>query len=295
MHGLWLLGPAMLGFLVVGRILDLGLQRWRELTPYAAVGAVAVASAALTPVGPRLVLAPLHVREYAQFVGEWGPPSILNPYFGASFLLLAIVLVGWSVSPARPARSDVALVVGTCMLALPYIRTMPIVAIVTAPLAAAVLQSAVLHRPARPIAFGRADAVLSTGLVFAASVAAAVWLPHVPSTEHDVPVGASAFLDSLPGRAKVLNEYTEGGWLLWTARDTSPAIDGRTEIYDPNYISKLFAAEGRGRGWQKFVASQDYDAAWLYRTSPLGKGLRAIGWTIVFRDKYTYVLVPPRP
>jgi hypothetical protein len=284
----------MLGFLVVGRAFDLGLQRWRELAPYVAVGAAAVASAALTPVGPRLVLAPLHVRDYAQFVGEWDPPSILNPYFGASFLLLAVVLVGWSLSSARPSRSDVSLVIGTCILALPYIRTMPIVAIVTAPLAAAVLQSAVFHRPARPVALGRPDAVLCSVLVLAVVVTAAVWLPQVPSTEHDVPIQASAFLDSLPGRAKVLNEYTEGGWLLWTARDTSPAIDGRTEIYDPNYISKLFAAEGRGPGWQKFVASQDYDAAWLYRTSPLGKGLRSIGWTIVFRDKYTYVLVPQR-
>jgi hypothetical protein len=295
MHGLWLLGPAMLGFLVVGRAFDIGLQRWRELTPYVAVAAAAVASAALTPVGPRLVLAPLHVRDYAQFVGEWGPPSILNPYLGAGFLLLAVVLVGWSLSAARPARSDVALVVGTCILALPYIRTMPIVAIVTAPLAAAVLQAAVFHRPPRPVALERADALLCSGLVIAAVVTAAVWLPQVPSTERDVPVRASAFLDSLPGRAKVLNEYTEGGWLLWTARDTSPAIDGRTEIYNPAYISRLFAAEGRGPGWQKFVASQDYDAAWLYRGSPLVSGLRSIGWTIAFHDKYTYVLIPPRP
>jgi hypothetical protein len=279
----------------MGQALDVGLQRWRVLTPYLAVVVASVASAAFTPVGPRLVLAPLHVRDYAQFVGEWGPPSILNPYFGASFLLLGVVLVGWALSASRPPRSDVALVVGTCILALPYIRTMPIVAVVTAPLAAAVLQSAVFHRPARPVSLGRADAALCGALVVAAVVTATIWLPQVPTTEHDVPVRASAFLDGLPGRAKVLNEYTEGGWLLWTARDTSPAIDGRTEIYDPAYITGLFNAEGRGPGWQRFVASQHYDAAWLYRRSPLVSGLRSIGWTIAFHDKYTYVLVPPRP
>ena len=293
MHGLWLVGPAILMFLVAGRALDLGLRHWRELAPSIFAGTLAVGVAALTPNGPALLLAPLHVRAYARFVGEWGPPSIMNPFFGASFVLLAVVLIGWAMSPTRPSFSDVALIVGTCLLALPYIRTLPMVAIVAAPMAAGILQAAVHRRPPKPFTTGRVDLGLAGAIVAMTVGTAIVWLPKVPTTERDAPVRASAFLDALPGRARVLNEYTEGGWLLWTARDTSPSIDGRTEIYDPAYISSLFAAERLGDGWQRFVANQRYDAAWLYRQTPLVFGLQSLGWTTAFQDKYTVVLLPP--
>jgi hypothetical protein len=100
-------------------------------------------------------------------------------------------------------------------------------------------------------------------------------------------------LDDLPGRAHVLNEYVWGGWLLWTARDTSPVIDGRTEIYSVDHVRRTLAAQTLQSGWQEYIAENDFDAAWLSSGSPLVFGLESLGWRAAFHNSYSVILVPP--
>jgi hypothetical protein len=129
--------------------------------------------------------------------------------------------------------------------------------------------------------------------LLALTVIAAIWLPFVPAVQRGAPWRASATLDRLPGRALVLNEYDYGGWLLWTARDTSPGIDGRTEIYSPEYVSEYLATERLQGDWKQFVRENDFDAAWLRKTSPLVFGLRTLGWRTVYRNDFSVILLPP--
>ncbi len=139
----------------------------------------------------------------------------------------------------------------------------------------------------------RPNAVLVSLVGLLTVVGASIWVPQIATTERRVPTRASAFLDALPGRAKVLNQYNLGGWMLWTARNLSPAVDGRTEIYTPAYLDSLFSAENMGPGWQTFVDRYDFDAAWLYRNTRLVEGLRSLGWVEAFHDDRTVVLLPP--
>ena len=104
---------------------------------------------------------------------------------------------------------------------------------------------------------------------------------------------ASRTLDALPGRAHVLNEYDLGGWLLWTARDTSPAIDGRTEIYDKAYVSRYVETMRLKGDWRGFVDSERFAAAWLRTSTPLLWGLKSEGWTEIYRDDFSVIVVPP--
>jgi hypothetical protein len=115
----------------------------------------------------------------------------------------------------------------------------------------------------------------------------------VPVIKHGAPFAASRLLDALPGRAKVLNNYTLGGWLLWTARDVDPAIDGRTEIYAPSYVAATLAEPGLPRGWKGYLRKNDFDAAWLDKDVPLIFGLKSLGWTVVYRDHFSVILIPP--
>jgi hypothetical protein len=126
-----------------------------------------------------------------------------------------------------------------------------------------------------------------------AVVLAAVWLPQVPAIQRGAPWRASAALDALPGRAHVLNQYTLGSWIIWTARDTSPAIDGRTEIYSPEYVTKALGVVGLSPGWKRFIRHQHFDAVWLYKGAPLISALRELGWTTYFHDADSVILVPP--
>jgi hypothetical protein len=119
------------------------------------------------------------------------------------------------------------------------------------------------------------------------------WLPQVPGIKRGAPWQASAELDALPGHARVLNQYALGGWLLWTAPDTSPILDGRTEIYSPEHVGQTNNAIALGRGWQQFVSDSHVDAAWLPKNAPLRFGLETLGWRQTFHDSFTVILVPP--
>jgi hypothetical protein len=182
--------------------------------------------------------------------------------------------------------------VAACFLGFAYTRTIPIAVIVLAPLAATAWSSPErnLDRQANP--------PRGTARVFAAAaivlvIAAVAWLPYVPGVQRGAPWDASRTLDHLGGRANVLNEYEFGGWLLWTARDTSPGIDGRTEIYASSYVRDYIQALQLEGQWRSFVTTHRFDAAWLRTSTPLVYGLTSRGWKPIFRDDFTVILVPP--
>ena len=101
LHGLWATALVLYGILIVGKLFDLGIRRWQAVLPLVAAGVLCATAACLTPNGPALLLAPAHVRTYAQFVTEWAAPPLLNPFYGCAYLYLAIVLVGWSRRESR--------------------------------------------------------------------------------------------------------------------------------------------------------------------------------------------------
>ena len=75
-HGLWGIG-VLIGLTVIGGLaLDRRLDR-RTAAKLLAVPVLSVAAAALTPVGPRLLLTPFQVSSNAaQFVQEWQPTNV---------------------------------------------------------------------------------------------------------------------------------------------------------------------------------------------------------------------------
>jgi hypothetical protein len=223
---------------------------------------------------------------------EWVPPSILDHYLAPAFVLLGLVVVGWARRRRVVPPTTVCLVLAACYLGFSYTRTIPIAVIVLAPLVGAAWRDdPFTNTPVRAWRPPGLRSLLSQLAVLL--VVVAVVLPHIPGVQRGAPFGASAALDTLPGRANVLNEYDLGGWLLWTARDTSPGIDGRTEIYSPSYVSNYIAALGLNGDWRRFVATHHFDAAWLRTSTPLIWGLRSEGWTTAYKNDFSVVLVPP--
>jgi hypothetical protein len=292
LHGLWTAGLLMYGALVIGLAIEVGIRGWRCYLPFAGVGLASLLAAALTPNGPALLLAPFEVRDYARFVSEWDPPNLFDPFHLGAYLLLGIVIVGWARQTTPVPASGIMFVSAAAVLGLAYSRTVPLTAIAVAPLAAATLQQAFGHDWRPPLA-STTDRVFVVSLTAIALALSAIWLPHVPGIRSDPPFDISARLDNLPGRAHVMNEYDLGGWLLWTARDVSPGIDGRTEIYSVDYVQNYVDALTLRGDWQSFVQAGEFDAAWLRSGSPLVFGLKSIGWTETYRNTFSVILLPP--
>lgn len=125
-HGFWFLGPAI-GLVVV---LGIGVERRRtsplsrrELLRLIAVPVASLVISLVTPVGPRLLLVPFQVSDYAQFVSEYLPTPLSSPAYAVTLLAIVAVAVGWAVGPAPVRATRVLLWCVALFFTLLYGRT----------------------------------------------------------------------------------------------------------------------------------------------------------------------------
>jgi hypothetical protein len=300
LHGLWVTALALFAALVFGLALEQGLRGWRTTARFFGFSLVLVCVPAATPLGPDLLLAPFHVRGYAQFVSEWNPPSIASIPTACALLLLLVVVLGWARGRSPAPITTISFVVAAAGMGLLYARTVPVLAIAVAPLAAASLQEfsgpvrSRLRISAGPVLASITVAVLAIGTIAFAPAGAAAPRPGEPlaGTTTEGVLAATTVVEQLPGRVRLLNQYELGGWLLWAARDTSPVIDGRADIYTVEHVRAYVDALNMRPGWRDFVDDVDADAALLLREAPLTEGLELIGWTVEHEQDGVVVLVP---
>ena len=291
-HGMWPTALALYAALVFGLVIDVGIRNWTSYSRFVIAGALSGVAALLTPNGVRL----LRIFDVggAEFIGEFGPPSILRlPNLTAALLGVAVVVV-WSRGRDRVPARDVSFFIAAALLGAMYNRTVAVAAIALAPLAASALAS-LMPEPKRPPGHAGTprERWALLGLVLVFIVAATIRVQDIPPLATDRPYAATRQLDALPGRAHVLNEYTFGGWMLWAARDTSPGIDGRSEVYGLPYVQRYLASLRMAPGWRSWLQESDFDAAWLRRSTPLVFGLKSLGWQVIRDDGNSLILVPP--
>jgi hypothetical protein len=291
-HAMWPTALALYAALVLGLVLDVGVKNWDRYHRFVVIGALSGVAALLNPNGLRL----LRIFDVggAEFIGEFGPPSILRIPNLTTALMAAIVVVAWSRSTVRVPARDVSFFIAVALIGASYNRTVAVAAIALAPLAAGAI-STLMPEPGRPRAHTVAprERWALVGLLLVFVVAAAIRVQDIRPLATDRPYAATRQLDALPGRAHVLNEYTFGGWMLWAARDTSPGIDGRSEVYGLPYVQRYLASLRLAPGWQSWLEKSDFDAAWLRRSTPLVFGLKSLGWKVVRDDGNSLILVPP--
>ncbi|HET7400013.1 MAG TPA: hypothetical protein VFJ94_15970 [Intrasporangium sp.] len=289
-HGMWFVGLVVAGTVIAGMALDRSLS-WRQGRQLALVPALSLVAAALTPVGPGLLLAPLTVRGYTRFVTEWAAPSLSDGFFLAFLALAAVPVLLWARGgTAVPWTRLLLLAAGTGM-ALLYVRTVPLGAAVVAPVTAeALARASRLRREDVSPRETRATAVLAAvGLAIAAVLA-----PTVAAHPGRGPAGLDVALDALATGTVVCNDYTDGGWLLWRHPQLRPVIDGRTEVYSVDHVERYTDFVAARPGWQAFPQRTGCTHALLPDGSPVLESLRAQEhWTQVARADGSTLLRSP--
>jgi hypothetical protein len=258
----------------------------------AAIPLASVVVAAFTPIGPRLLIAPLTVNSYAGLVSEWAPPDLHEPYVAAAVALLVVTVVGWARSEVRAPSPHLLLWIVALVGSLLYTRTVAVGAVIAAPLAAHALSSlfAIPHDPAGRrferwlVPAGAAVALLVAGLL---APTKAVGTSGMPESLDDA-------IAVLPRDTVVLNDDAVGGWLLLNHPEVHPVIDTRTYLFSVPYIEDYIAARAAQGDWQGFVQDTGSTAALLPKGSPLVTALEETsGWEETDRGDGFVLLTAP--
>ena len=120
-HGLWLISPVIGAAVVAGTVLD--RRSFAGILRPALLVAASGLAGAVTPVGPRLLLAPLQVRPITQYIQEWQPDPWYSLPLLALWLLVALNVLGWVIGRSRPPIAHVALLLLALVLGLTAGRT----------------------------------------------------------------------------------------------------------------------------------------------------------------------------
>jgi hypothetical protein len=287
-HGLWGVG-LLIGLVVIaGLALDRRLDR-RQSLRLLAVPALSLLAAAVTPVGPRLLLTPVEVSSNAsQFVQEWQPTDARNLFAAITLAMILLAIVPWIRGTSARPWWQVALAGTAVVFTLVMSRTVPVGAIIAAPLLASALQEQRGHAPAPQSRRGTSAWV---GLVAAAAIIAVPITGAVAQRPGGGPDNLHPQLAAIPARTVVLNDFTVGGWLLWAEPHLTPVIDLRSEIYSREYVREYIVTKDVRAGWQRLLGRTRPGYALLRANAPLTVALREeLKWTTIGADA-DYVLL----
>lgn len=284
-HGLWLIGIGLGVIVCLGLAFDRRVSG-RALLKHLLVPIASLCAVALTPLGPKLLLAPFLVGSNGRdFVGEWQSPNIRQPATVLTLVMIGFVVVAWTRSARKPQWWQIGLLAMSLIFGLAMARTVAVAAIIVAPLVAQELQGLLAIRvPRVPRPSTRAQlswmGLVAIGLVTAVPLASAV-----AQTPENVPVHLAAQLRQFPSGTRVIATGDVTGWLLWSAPDLKPVEDIRIEIYDPAYVRRYIESMAAGPAWRGFIRDTGATVALLKDDSPLVTALHERAhWDIVGSD-----------
>jgi hypothetical protein len=291
LHGMWPLGIIIGLVAVVGLALDRAVTRSQWLC-LAAIPVLSGIAAALTPVGPRLYAAVLEVSSRSQYFAEWQPPRFTDGNSIALLVLFAVVVIRLARRPSVLGWTELLLLLLAGGFAVYSNRTVFVAAVMIVPFAAAAIQEVLGNRP--PVSRLERASVLA-----AAGVCLAVLAVLVPRTA-DQPPGPPTYpdwlsaLDELPAGTSVLNDWGEGGYLMWRYPELNFVMNGYGDIFTDSEIARNYQMDATNGGWLESVKGTGATYALLRPGARLTYGLdRLEGWTITERSDTLVLLEAP--
>ena len=326
LHGGFFVGILLIGAYGVAELLQFFLaadvdRRAQARAKYRGYFLSAAGCLAASLINPYTYRLHVHLAEYirdpwnAQHIAEFLSPSFHHPtaLFFEALLVLAAVTGFWNLSRGRLTEPILLGMWGHA--ALLAARNIPIFAILTAPAAAAMIQSwldnsekwqvagwarraaekfrRIALQTAEMEAVGRWHLVSVLGVVL---VAAVIWAPHPPKkfrAEFDpdyYPAGALATLRS-DASARIFTNDEWGDYLIWSLYPTNRVfVDGRSDFYGDDFEAQYVDVLNVRTGWEKTLSRFGVDTILLPPDAPLAGALKESSrWRVVYDDGISLV------
>jgi hypothetical protein len=279
-----------------------------------ATGALCVIAVLFNPYGPQMLLYPfrtISIGVLQNYIQEWQSPNFHAREAQVFILLWVLTFGAVGVSRLRLSATDFLLFAIFSALALLAARNIAVFAVVAAPILMRHADAALAELQARfpklkiagsettPPRRWRILNWILLGVVVAAA-AVKIALPLNPATTLSAiaatsPVGAANYLKQSPTSGPMFNSYNFGGYLAWALYPDLPVyVDGRTDLYDDEFLTEYLNVYTIGPGWEKTLAERGIKVVVTETASPLARALLMTpGWSARYSDPLAIVFVKP--
>jgi hypothetical protein len=316
LHGMFVLGIAILGIYLVGDFLDHPSISWfrtNKAKSLVLAGGLSLMATFLSPSGPKIweAIASLGSNAYiTSKIPEYQSPNFHLPETWPFIIILLLTIIGLARKTKRLSWAQIFLLSTFTGMALYTSRMIPIFAIVVTPIAAKAVADWLREDYSQSRFFRIEENIYRTnstsnGLVwvFAIVLFAAVLLKSGitldPQGQGNVfdkrffPVEAVSWLETHPQNGHMFNEFDWGGYLLlnlWPNQQIF--MDGHTHIYGEKLTREYEQVITQGKGWEETL--NKYDVKWIIirANTSLSKALSSsAGWTSAYEDKTAIIFV----
>jgi hypothetical protein len=313
LHGGFAIGFILIAAYLLGGLLEGGFAwlsgqtdfqaAWKLVRPQAirlgSVGLVSALAAFLNPSGPSMLLYPfktISIGVLQDYIQEWQSPNFHRPELLPFLVLILLTIIALAVSRTRKRPVEIVLVVGFLYMALMAGRNIAMYALVATPVLTRHLGSGlgVLldHRPQPPQFPDRIAHRINLLLLVLVAIAVGLKIAVPLGAEFNrraiadsLPVEAVAFIQEHQPPEELLNSYNWGGYITWTLYPDYPSfVDGRTDLFDDELLSRYLSTWRAEPGWEGFLDQWNVNTVLIEPEAPLAAALLASGWEILYQD-----------
>lgn len=313
LHGGFAIGFIFLFGTIGGEIIgnlfnpeDERVVRWNRLKKLLLVTVVSVLAIVVNPHGIKMLSYPFRtvsIGVLQDFIQEWASPNFHERQVWPFALLLLGVLATAGLSSRRIDWTDLALVSGTAFMAMMAGRNIAVFAIAATPVLSRHANTWLTDRGWQIRPMRRVEGtklvlnwVLLVLIIFAALAKVAVALDRETVREGQetyLPVKVSKFLRENPPEGKMFNSYNWGGYLMFAAPEVPVYVDGRTDLYDDQFLRDYLKIALVREGWEETLEQQNIDFVVIEENGVLAQMLRRQPekWDIRYEDDQAIVFV----
>lgn len=287
LHGLWVIVPALLMLLALIRAIERRDTWWKA----AGLAVVSAAAAALTPVGPKLLVSGVGVGRAAGEIAEWGPTTLAGPHVWGLVLAVGALLVLGLAGYRAPAR-HVLFVLAVSAYGMWASRNAAFAGLLLTPALGAALEW-LLPRHLSSLHVPKWAVLGATPALAVAAVGSFAVNAGVPD---ELPRSLASRLAAEKADVRVVAEYNVAGYLREFGGDgVRVSIDGRSDRYGADVILRHRDMLDGLRGWRARLDRLDPDFVVVHRRSPVREMLTADNWDLIEIDSLYALLRPPQP
>jgi hypothetical protein len=286
---------------------------WQDIGRLGLVLGLCLLAIPLNPYGLQMVTYPFRtvgIGVLQDFIAEWRPPDFHQLHLHPFIWMVLAALTALGLSGQRADFTDLTLVALFMYMSLLAGRNMALFALVTAPVIARYGSYALQdwrerrNRPVRVRPPTRSGVyVLNWALLGLVMIAAGVKISQPVSSAVNeeakadiLPVQAVQFLRAQQPAGPLFNSYNWGGYLIWELPEYPVFVDGRTDLYDDEFLTEYLSIVFAQEGWDEKLDKDGINLVLIEPQSMLGRMLeeRALndgGWKQLYRDEMAAVFM----